>query len=79
MVTEGVSCRIAMHRAYHSHGLCQRGIANPRWPQLELTRIGGHEILWEKGVHNSEVRPPYPSEFRRQIIELAPGVRRQRT
>ena len=32
---------------------------------LELTRFGGHLILWEKGH-----RDPYPPEFRQQMVDL---------
>src|ERR671914_2028503 len=33
----------------------------PPWPRLELTRFGGHLILWEKGVHDAPTPRSVPT------------------
>jgi transposase len=38
---------------------------------LKLTLFHGHLTVMERGVRDAKPKPPYPAEFRQQIIELA--------
>ncbi len=37
---------------------------------MELTRFRGYLITWESRVHDAEQSPPYPPEFRQQMVDL---------
>ena len=37
---------------------------------MELARFRGHLILTEEGVRYATPKPPYPAEFRQQMVEL---------
>ena len=38
---------------------------------MELTRFRGHPILLKGGVRDAQSHPPYPAEFRQQMVEFA--------